>query len=99
MRTLPVVVVNPFIQRLLCCLQVAEHLPGVELDSKRLVKALDLPGGGRGARRREQVVDTVLATNAVEEHLDRGLGEAPGEHLAVVGSGPGPAPHTYSELN
>src|ERR1700674_148952 len=41
MRTLRVVVVNPFVQRLLCCLQVAEHLPGVELDSEGLVKALD----------------------------------------------------------
>ena len=68
-RTLRVVVVNPFVQRLLCCLQVAEHLPGVELDSEGLVKALDLPRGGRGARRREQMVDTVLATNTVEEDL------------------------------
>src|ERR1700687_3474507 len=49
LRTLRVVVVNPFIQRLLCCLQGLEHLPGVELGSKRLVEALDLPGGGRGA--------------------------------------------------
>src|ERR1700730_8023391 len=83
-RTLRVVVVNPFVQRLLCCLQVAEHLPGVELDSEGLVKALDLAGGARGARRREQVVDSVLATDAVEEHLDRGLGEAPSEDLPVV---------------
>src|SRR5260370_7151080 len=78
-RTLRVVVANPFVQCLLCCLQVAEHLPGVELDSKRLVETLDLPSGGRGARRREQVIDPVLATDAVEEHLDRRLGKAPSE--------------------
>src|SRR4030081_3967317 len=33
-RTLRVVVANPFVQRLLCCLLVAAHLPGVELDSE-----------------------------------------------------------------
>src|ERR1700736_5949069 len=85
MRTLRGVVVNPFVQRLLCCLQVAEHLPGVELDSEGLVEALDLAGGGRRVRRREQVVDPVLATDPVEEHLDRWLGKAPGEDLSVVG--------------
>jgi hypothetical protein len=57
----------------------------VELDSEGLVEALDLARCGRRARRDKKVVDTVLATNAVEEHLDRGLGEAPGEDLAVVG--------------
>ena len=31
-----------------------------------------------------RLIDTVLATNTVEEHLDRRLGEAPGEHLSVV---------------
>src|SRR6202011_3573270 len=80
-RTLHVVVVNPFVQRLLCCLQVAEHLPGVELDAEGLVKALDLPGGGRRAWLGQDVVDSVLATDAVEEHLDRRLGEPPGEDL------------------
>src|ERR1700674_4137843 len=40
-RTLRVVVVNPFIQRLLCCLQVAEHLPGVQLDLEGVEKRLD----------------------------------------------------------
>src|SRR6202171_3307807 len=84
-RTLRVVVVDPFVQRLLCCLQVAEHLPGVALDSEGLVEALDLAGGGRRVRRREQVVDPVLATDAVEEDLDRRLGKAPGEELSVVG--------------
>src|SRR5713101_9522183 len=84
-RTLRVVVANPFVQRLLCCLEVAEHLPGVELDSKRLVKALDLPGRGRRAWLGQDVVDSVFATDAVEEHLDRRLGETPGEDLAVVG--------------
>ena len=46
--TLRVVVANPFVQGLLCSLQVAEHLPGVELDSKRLVEALDLATGPDG---------------------------------------------------
>src|ERR1700687_4399999 len=59
-RTLRVVVVNPFVQRLLCCLQVTEHLPGVELDSEGLVKALDLPGRGRRAGLGQDVVDSVL---------------------------------------
>src|SRR5712692_6669343 len=49
-RTLRVVVVNPFVQRLLCCLQGLEHLPGVELDSEGLVEALDLARRGRRAR-------------------------------------------------
>src|SRR5216684_2569707 len=84
-RTLRVVVANPFVQCLLCGLQVAEHLPGVELDAKRLVEALDLAGGGRRARLSEQVVDPVLTAYAVEQHLHRGLGESSGEHLAVVG--------------
>src|ERR1700736_719774 len=74
-RTLRVVVVNPFVQRLLCCLQVAEHLPGVELDSEGLVKALDLPCRSRRAWLGQDVVDSVVATDAVEEHLDRRLGE------------------------
>src|SRR6202790_4184725 len=81
-RTLRVVVGDPFVQCLLCCLQVAEHLPGAELDSEGLLKALDLPGGGRRARRSKQVVDPVLATDTVEEHLDRWLGKAPSEDLS-----------------
>jgi len=76
-RTLRVVVANPLVQCLLCGLEVAEHLPGVELDSQGFVEALDLAGGGRRARLGEEVVDPVLPTNPVEEHLHRGLGEAP----------------------
>ena len=33
----------------------------------------------------EDVVDPVLPADAVEQHLDRRLSEAPGENLAVVG--------------
>src|SRR5439155_25273174 len=66
-------------------LQVPEHLPGVELDAERAVKTLDLAGRGRRARLGEQVVDPVLTTDAVEEHLHRGLGESAGKDLAVVG--------------
>ncbi len=49
------------------------------------MKALDLPGRGRRAWLGQDVVDSVLATDAVEEHLDRRLGEPPGEDLSVVG--------------
>src|SRR5439155_764655 len=84
-RPLRVVVGHPLIESLLGCLQGLEHLPGVELDSKRLVEALDLARGGRRAWLGEDVVDPVLPANAVEQHLDRGLGEAASEDLAVVG--------------
>src|SRR5260370_35995041 len=84
MRTLSVVVGHPLIQGLLGCLQVPEHLPGVELHPEGAVKALDLAGRSWRARLGEDVVDAVLAADAVEEDLDRGLGEAPGKDLAVV---------------
>src|SRR5712691_7431744 len=45
--TLRVVVAHPLIEPLLGCLQVAEHLPGVELGAEAAVEALDLAGGGR----------------------------------------------------
>jgi hypothetical protein len=35
---------------------------------KCLVPALDLPGSGRGADLREQVVDAVVSTDHVEQH-------------------------------
>jgi len=82
-RTLRVVVADPFVQCLLCSLQVAEHLPGVELDSKRLMEALDLARRGRRARLREQVVDPVLTADAVEEHVHRGPVKRPVKTLPL----------------
>src|ERR1700674_2234670 len=49
------------------------------------MEALDLAGGSRRARLGEDVVDAVLPADAVEQDLDRWLGEAPREDLAVVG--------------
>ncbi len=49
------------------------------------MKALDLAGGSRRARGSEDVVDPVLAADAVEENLHRRLGKASGKDLAVVG--------------
>src|SRR2546423_5222195 len=84
-RTLRVVVADPLIQSLLRHLQIPEHLPRVELDPEGAVKALDLARGGRRAWLGEDVIDAVLAADAVEEDLDRRLGKAAGEDLAVVG--------------
>ena len=91
-RPLSVVVAHPLIQRLLCCLQISEHLPRVELDSEATVKAFDLAGSGRRARLGEDVVDTILPADAVEQDFDWGLGEASGEDLAVVGQNLGRHP-------
>jgi hypothetical protein len=55
--TLRVVEGHPLIQRLLCCLQIPEYLPRVELDAKRAVKALNLPSPGRRARLGEDEVE------------------------------------------
>src|SRR3989442_731968 len=74
-RTLSVVVGHPLIESLLCRLQIPEHLPGVELHPEGAVKALDLPGGRRRARLGEDVVDSILPADAVEQHLDRRLRE------------------------
>lgn len=82
-RTLGVVVAHPLIERFLCRLQIPEDLPGVELDSEAAMKALDLARGGRRAGLGEDVVDAVLPADPVEEDLDRRLGEAAGEDLAV----------------
>ena len=49
------------------------------------VEPLDLPGGGGRAGLGQQMLDAVLATHPVEEHLDRLGGVAAGEHLPVVG--------------
>jgi len=49
------------------------------------MKALDLARRGWRARGGEDVVDAVLAADAVEEDLDWRLGKAAGEDLAVVG--------------
>src|SRR3984957_21102067 len=49
------------------------------------MKSLDLAGGGRRERSREEMVDPVVATDPVEEHLARSEPEAIGENLAVVG--------------
>lgn len=49
------------------------------------MEAFDLAGGGRGIGRGQDVVDPVLAADAVEEHLHRRLEQATGEDLAVVG--------------
>src|SRR5216683_4940867 len=78
-RPLRVVVGHPLIECLLGCLQGLEDLPGVELDSEGAVEALDLARGGRRAWLGEDVVDSVLAADAVEQHLHRGLREAAGE--------------------
>src|SRR3989442_1766634 len=83
-RTLSVVVAHPLIESLLCRLQIPEHLSGVELHPEGAVKALDLARGSRRPRLGEDVIDAVLPADAVEQHLDRWLGEVPGEHLAVV---------------
>src|SRR5438874_7742300 len=46
-RPLRVVVAHPLIECLLSCLQIPEHLPGVELEAEAAVEALDLARGGR----------------------------------------------------
>jgi hypothetical protein len=54
------------------------------LDLQRLVPPLELAGGGRRPDLGEQVLDAVLATDPVEQHLRRpGLVEPAGELLAV----------------
>jgi hypothetical protein len=58
--------------KILGCFQGLEHLPGVELDAEGAVEALDLARGGRRACLGEDVVDAVLAADAVKQHLDRG---------------------------
>src|SRR5438105_11699418 len=83
MWSLRVVVGHPLIERLLCRLQIPEHLPGVELDSEGAVEALDLAGGGRRGRLGEDVVDAILPADAVEQHFDRGLGVLASEELSV----------------
>src|SRR5437899_2278251 len=85
MWSLRVVVGHPLIERLLCRLQIPEHLPGVELDSEGAVEALDLAGGGRRGRLGEDVVDAILPADAVELHLDRRLSVSASEDLSVVG--------------
>src|SRR5207253_11101469 len=83
-RTLSVVVGHPLIESLLRCLQVSEHLPGVELDAQAAVETLDLARRGRRAGLGEDVVNAVLPADAVEQHFDRRLSKAPSEHHAVV---------------
>src|SRR5262249_39444463 len=56
-----------------------------EFDAERAVKALDLARGDRRPWLGQDVVDPVLPTDAVKQHLHRRLRIAPGEHLAVVG--------------
>jgi hypothetical protein len=49
---------------------------GEALDPKAAVEALDLAGGGGRVGSGQDVLDTVLTTDAVEEGLTLGLGEA-----------------------
>ena len=49
------------------------------------MEPLDLAGRGRRPGRGEQVLDAVLPTDPVEQHLHRRVVEPAGEHLAVVG--------------
>src|SRR5260370_25805914 len=79
---LRVVVLNPFVHRLLCGRDVLEDLPGVELQAKRLVESLDLPRRGRRAGLGEDVLDAVLPADPVEQHLHRGLPKPPADTLA-----------------
>src|SRR5665647_1248947 len=83
--TLGVVVGDPLVELGLRLRERGEDAAAKELAAQRLVEALNLAGGGRAARRGEQVADAVLAADAVEEHLARAGAEAAGEHLAVVG--------------
>src|SRR5215472_4047260 len=49
------------------------------------MEALDLAGSGGRVGRGQDVVDSVLSADPVEEHLHGWLEQAPGEDLAVVG--------------
>jgi hypothetical protein len=67
----------------LCGAEVLEDPTGEELGSKGAMEPLDLAGGGRAPRGRQQVVDPVLAADPVEQDLGVGGPEPAGEDLAV----------------
>ena len=65
---------NPGVELGLGAGQGGEHPAGEELGAQGPAEPLDLAGGGRGAGRGEQVLDPVLPTGPVEQHLDRAGG-------------------------
>ena len=84
MRTLGAIAVDPGIELCLRARQIRKYSAGQELLAKRPVKELDLARGGRTPRGGEQMVDSVLPADPVEQHLGVLGAEAAGEDLAVV---------------
>lgn len=66
-----VVVGNPRIQGRLCLLDRVEAVLREELLAHGLVQPFDLAGGGRRVGGGEDVLDAVVQTDAVEQHVDR----------------------------
>ncbi len=83
-----VVLLDPDIQRGLQLLQggVAAIMDAEELGTNRLVPALHLPCGGRRSGRGQQMPDTVLGADPVEQHLRRTprRAEPAGEDFPIV---------------
>ncbi len=84
MAPLVVVLMHPRIELGLRVSDRLEYLAVQELASHRLVPPLDLAGRSRRTRRRQNVLDPVLATDPVEQHLTSAWPEPASEHFAVI---------------
>gem|GEM_PF-5621124 len=85
MAAFVVVLAHPRIELRLSVGDRFEDLAVQELATHRLMPTLDFAGRGRRPRRGEDVLDPVLATDPVEQHLPSARAEPAGEHLAVIG--------------
>lgn len=85
MGTVVVVVEHPLVELALGIRESREDPVGAELSADRPVESFDLARCRRRARLGMQVPDSVLAADAIEEHLDRRTPEPSGEDLAVIG--------------
>jgi hypothetical protein len=83
MWSLGVVAHDPRIELALRGVNGRKHSCGQELVTESPMKALNLAGRRGRERRREEVVDPVVATEPVEEHFGGGESESIGEDLAV----------------
>ncbi len=80
-----VVVRHPGVQGGLGLLDRVEGVQLEELAAHGLVQPLDLAGGGRRVRRRQQMADAVVVADPVKQHRPGPWAEPGGEYFAVVG--------------